>query len=326
MRFLRISPISLSSAGLMTAEGWIARVRTSPVSWAALTEDALAASAFSFSSPVSSLISVVSAPKAFVVAASVMMTETLLVGSEATSNRLPRKTGMARAIRRTSSLPEDATARRYFAISSTMTTVGLPPKAALMVPVPGAVRCVSLASIAAKASSPIWAAISPQSVKVRWPSVSTPAVGSRASPTSAATCTGPSGRRAGSRNSAMIGGPCALGEVVDGCQAVRLPATERSRRTQDAVLPSDALRTGDAAEGLRQQRLQARSGVGLGEEGVGVAVDRVVLGVADDLVQLRREVVVREPTLEDILTRHTHLPESHQTHVTHRYWSPLTCA
>ena len=125
---------------------------------------------------------------------------------------------------------------------------------------------------------------------MRWPSVSTPAVGSRASRPAP-----PPGqaRPAGGRGPGTLRGWRAahLGEVIDRCQAVGLTATERGGRSTPFFLATPLRR--DRPK-VFDSSVFTPSGVGLGEERIGVAVHRVVLRVPDHFVQLGCKVVVRE--------------------------------
>ena len=256
--------------------------------------DGVAGGVGALSSSSSSVISVVSSPNALVVAASVMMTETLLVGSDATSNRLPRNTGMAFAMRRTSSLPEEVTARMYLAISSMMTMVGLTAERLLdgAGARGGAVAVVGFHRGECVVTD-LGGHLAPQ--RERAVPVGVDASGGVEGVTDeGGDLHGAVREQGGVEELGDVGGSRALGEVVDGGEAVGLTATEGGGGAQHTVLPGDALRSGDTSERLGQERLEATGGVGLREERVGVAVDRVVVGVAYDLVQLRCEVVVRE--------------------------------
>jgi hypothetical protein len=57
---------------------------------------------------------------------------------------------------------------------------------------------------------------------------------------------------------------------------------------------------------VRQPCAQPRRGIGLREEPVGVPVDRVVLRVPDDLVELCREVIVRQTATQHVFPWDTH--------------------
>ena len=105
----------------------------------------------------------------------------------------------------------------------------------------------------------------------------------------------------------------AASKVVHGHQAMGLAATEGGREADDPVLGARNVRAADAAKGPGQELAQARRRVGDRKERVGVTVDRIAGRVADDLVELGREVVVGKPAAEHVRTRGTGLRDWSET-------------
>ena len=80
--------------------------------------------------------------------------------------------------------------------------------------------------------------------------------------------------------------------MVDGHQAVSFASPEGCLGAQHSMIAVVAGDPYQPSEGLGEQLPEATRGVGEVEEPIGVRVDLVTLGVPDDLVQLRGELVV----------------------------------
>src|SRR5699024_1059142 len=102
-----------------------------------------------------------------------------------------------------------------------------------------------------------------------------------------------------------VGGSSPAGQVVDRCEAVGLASTKGCGGSKDAVFSSDARRCGDTTESLGEECLQTRCWVSLCEERLSIAVDRIVLGITNYLVELCCKVIVCKSALEHVVAWHT---------------------
>src|SRR5690606_15771610 len=118
--------------------------------------------------------------------------------------------------------------------------------------------------------------------------------------------------------------PGTFGEVVGGDEAVGLSAAEAGLEPDDAVFGTVhfTLFTRETAEGGSEEPLQAGSGIGDGEEGRGIAVDRVLLGLTHHGVELSSEMSVGESSLENVLARYASVDDRAQCHPSFSSQSP----